>query len=103
MLGECIYMQNTKIEDFERKVAIMLLTELQALHITPERAAHMAKDVLAALPDNISEEEFTAHLHELQNKYKEIVPLVLESVSEIDKEQSTKLIDKVREEVAKLS
>lgn len=62
-------MDLTKTNQIEKIVADFLLTELQAIRITPSQAASIAELFLEVLPEDITEQQTTAILLRLNSEF----------------------------------
>lgn len=92
-------MPSQKLVLLETEIATLLLKKLEHLEITPQRAAEIAKFTLAALPENLTDEQVDKIIPSLDDRYFELAEIVAKYIKEYEnanigivRQEATKLI-----------
>jgi len=103
--------KNTLLFKLEQDIAYLLLSKLEHLEISFERASQLARFVLAHLPENITDQLLIQILPKLDDEFFELATVVYKRLNEYEKEYKDNIIKETHdlikhkhfEEVSKLT
>lgn len=91
-----VAMPSDKVLQFERQVAQLLLTKLEHLQITQDRAAEISHYILTTFPEDLSDKAFQIQYQHLENKFTELSPLFHQLVANRDKAKTQQLLSNIQ-------
>ncbi len=85
----------------EKDLALLLLKKLYERQIDFKKAQEIAKYILKAIPENITEVELLKIIPKLDDNFPELAPIVIKYLREPDRLQTEKEIQKIRKMLKK--
>jgi len=80
----------------ENDLALLLLEKLYEEELSFEKAQEIAKFILKAIPENVSERELEKILPTLDDKFSELCPVVLKYLRKKEEIKTNREIEKIK-------
>ncbi len=89
--------QNSLLFEIEQEVAKLLLTKLEKLNITLEKASQISEFILAHLPENLNDEQIRQIIPSLDDEFVELSSIVYKHLTEYEQKYKEEKIKNIRE------
>lgn len=81
----------------EKDLALLLLEKLQKQEINFKKAQEIAKFILQAIPENISDQELLKVIPKLDDNFSELAPIVLKYLKKQKEIETNQQIEKIKQ------